>query len=278
MLSGDVADPDPEPGPPSSADLDHLRLDEGPWDDDGLAGRPEWPAHPPQPVPAADAGWWAAADRALDDAGQAVEGARRPWPEPKRAGPHRRGSRPGGRGRLADRARWAPDARRGRARRPPGGHAARNGSCSATCSRSPVEAGWPNVRASHSPTHSPGAGRAQPTSRSCVGRAAAVGLRADGPQRAAATTSPTAPGSARRVRRTPTGPRPRSTAACAPATDAVDSRDAVAACPGAASSTTASPTRWGPPAPPTSSATAPPTTAASTRRPGGSTGSSRTAR
>ena len=85
VLSGDVADPDPEPGPPSSADLDHLLLDEGPWDDDGLPGRPEWPAHPPQPVPAADAGWWAAADRALDDAGLAVEGARRTVARAERA-------------------------------------------------------------------------------------------------------------------------------------------------------------------------------------------------
>jgi hypothetical protein len=82
ILSGELIDPDPEAGPPFPADLGHPLLGDGPgdvlhdgfWDDDGPPGRVGTHA---QPAPAADARWWATADRALDDAGQAVEEARR---------------------------------------------------------------------------------------------------------------------------------------------------------------------------------------------------------
>ena len=85
VLSGELVDPDPELGPPFPADPDHLLLDDGPWGDEGLTGRPGTHAQPPEPAPAADARWWATADRALDDAGQAVEGARRTLARAERA-------------------------------------------------------------------------------------------------------------------------------------------------------------------------------------------------
>jgi hypothetical protein len=93
VLSGELIDPDPEPGPPLPADPGTLLRDDGPWDlvpdgpwdDDGLPGRPGTHAQAPETAPAADARWWSTADRALDDAGHAVEDARRTVARAERA-------------------------------------------------------------------------------------------------------------------------------------------------------------------------------------------------
>ncbi|CAA9337445.1 MAG: hypothetical protein AVDCRST_MAG48-3460 [uncultured Friedmanniella sp.] len=110
VLAGEVDDPDPEPvpadtghplpggGPPNLPD-DGPRDDGDPpdrpgdsswgedWpsDDGGSAGRPGTPAQAPEPQAATDARWWATADRALDDAGHAVEDARRTLARAERA-------------------------------------------------------------------------------------------------------------------------------------------------------------------------------------------------
>ena len=93
VLAGELIDPDPEPGPRSPADPGHLHLDDGPWnllhddlwDDAGRPGAPAEPPEPPELAAAADARWWVTADRALDDAGHAVEDARRTLARAERA-------------------------------------------------------------------------------------------------------------------------------------------------------------------------------------------------
>ncbi len=88
VLAGELVDPDPESWPPSSNQIDHLIPGDDPWDDlEGLEdldhGPPAVPAdssgsdEDEPPDARTETGWWATADRALDDAGQAVEEARR---------------------------------------------------------------------------------------------------------------------------------------------------------------------------------------------------------
>ncbi|SOC50731.1 hypothetical protein SAMN05660748_3490 [Blastococcus aggregatus] len=102
VVTGELVDPDPERCPLSSEDLDHLPLERELWfggggttspaDSSSALGdhppqdvddRPLFPADgPPEPSrsesgESGESEWWATADRALDDAGQAVEEARR---------------------------------------------------------------------------------------------------------------------------------------------------------------------------------------------------------
>ncbi|WP_199582719.1 HNH endonuclease signature motif containing protein [Blastococcus sp. TF02-9] len=85
VLSGELGDPDPDAGPPSPDHLSSEMPDVGGWDDADPPGPPGRRAQAPEPAPSADARSWATADRALDDAGHAVEDARRTVARAERA-------------------------------------------------------------------------------------------------------------------------------------------------------------------------------------------------
>ncbi|MFW3169424.1 DUF222 domain-containing protein [Geodermatophilus sp. CPCC 206100] len=271
--------PDPTCRPPDAADLPDVA---GGSAVDARAAA--WPRTdtlaPDDPTPdgcsAPGAGWWASADRAVHDAGEAVHAAA------QALGRARRLVRIAQAADVADETTW----RAGPHGRIDAAPDALTALAAATTTQRDQLADLLTATAGGGLADRPrlaltdaltGALRAL-TDLPTLQRTASCGAPACRRSPTdCTTTSPAAPAWAPRHPPPTTGPAPPSTGSSAPATAAAASPAAAARCPAAANWTTTGPGPPAPPARPTSPATAPPTTAANTRPPAGTTTSPPTA-